>query len=76
MPSGHPAATGAGFWPIVEGKMTLNEMLSAYGFTHRRVTGWLRVGTHEIFDADGEHVGFFTAGECWAWLSASLAGVA
>jgi hypothetical protein len=56
--------------------MTLNETLSAYGFTHRRVTGWLRVGTHEIFDADGEHVGFFTAGECWAWLSASLAGVA
>jgi len=56
--------------------MTLNDTLAAYGFTHRRMTGWQRVGAHEIFDTDGEHVGFFTAVECWAWIAASLSGVA
>jgi hypothetical protein len=56
--------------------MTLNESLAAFGFTHRRITGWQRVGTHEIFDADGEHIGFFRADECWKWIAASLSGTA
>jgi hypothetical protein len=48
--------------------ITLDQALALHGMTHARNENTTNTGKHDIYDANGTHLGAFTAHQAWTML--------